>query len=92
MPAQHAPAVINHVQHDVPRPAPIGRRAAVVCLTVGATLNLAEALISRIVGQSNSVEGTLDAWAARPALATVGLVAGTLAVPLLLLALVANRS
>jgi hypothetical protein len=89
MTAQPVPAVIDHVQNDVPRPAPIGRRAAVVCLTVGATLNLAEALIGRVVGQSNSVEGSLDAWAAQPTLATIGLVAGTLAVPFLLLGLVA---
>ncbi len=73
----------------VPRPAPFGRRTAVVALTVGATLNLAEALIGRVVGQSNSVEGSLDAWAAKPTLATIGLVAGTLAVPFLLLGLVA---
>jgi hypothetical protein len=74
---------------DVPRPAPFGRRTAVVALTVGATLNLAEALIGRIVGQSDSVAESMDAWAAQPALATTGLVAGTLAVPFLLLALVA---
>ena len=73
----------------VPRPAPIGRRAAVVALTVGATLNLAEALIGRVVGQGESVAASLEAWAARPTLATVGLVLGTLAVPFLLLALVA---
>ncbi|WP_324273524.1 hypothetical protein [Blastococcus brunescens] len=60
-----------------------------MCLAVGATLNLAEALIGRVVGQSGSVAGNLDAWAARPTLATVGLVAGTVAVPFLLLGLVA---
>ena len=72
-----------------PRPAPIGRRTAVVCLTVGATLNLAEALIGRIVGQGGSVSGSLDAWAARPTLSAIGLVVGTVAVPFLLLGLVA---
>ena len=73
----------------VPRPAPIGRRVAVVALTAGAVLNLAEALIGRIVGQSSSVAGTLEAWGAEPTLAAIGLVLGTIAVPLLLLALVA---
>ena len=73
----------------VPRPAPIGRRVAVVALTVGAVLNLAEALVGRIVGQSSSVAGTLEAWEAEPTLAAIGLVLGTIAVPLLLLALVA---
>jgi hypothetical protein len=61
----------------------------VVCLVVGAVLNLAEALIGRVVGQSGSVAGSLDAWAERPVLATTGLVAGTVAVPFLLLGLVA---
>jgi hypothetical protein len=74
---------------SVPRPAPIGRRTAVVALTVGAVLNLAEALIGRIVGQGESVAGSLDAWAAHPTLAAIGLVAGTIAVPFLLLALLA---
>ncbi|MGY1915850.1 DUF6796 family protein [Blastococcus sp. SYSU DS0973] len=73
----------------IPRPAPIGRRAAVVALTVGATLNLAEALINRIVGESSSVEGSLEAYAANPTLARIGLVLGTIAVPFLLLGLVA---
>jgi hypothetical protein len=73
----------------VPRPAPIGRRVAVVGLTVGATLNLAEALIGRVVGQGASTEGTLEAWAAEPTLAAIGLAVGTVAVPFLLLALVA---
>jgi hypothetical protein len=84
-------ATINGSTRDVPvpRPAPFGRRVAVVALTVGATLNLAEALIGRIVGQSPSVAGSLDAWAANPTLAAVGLVVGTIAVPFLLLALVA---
>lgn len=84
-------ATINGSTRDVPvpRPAPFGRRTAVVALTVGATLNLAEALVGRIVGQSTSVAGTLEAWEAQRTLATIGLVAGTLAVPLLLLALVA---
>ena len=72
-----------------PRPAPIGRRTAVVCLAVGATLNLAEALIGRVVGQGDSVAGSLEAWAANPGLSAIGLVAGTIAVPFLLLALVA---
>ena len=72
-----------------PRPAPIGRRTAVVCLTVGAMLNLAEALIGRAVGQGDSVAGSLDAWAANPTLAAIGLSLGTVAVPFLLLALVA---
>ncbi len=84
-------ATINGSTRDVPvpRPAPFGRRVAVVALTVGATLNLAEALIGRAVGQSSSVAESMDAWAAQPTLATAGLVAGTLAVPFLLLALVA---
>ncbi|WP_167761833.1 hypothetical protein [Blastococcus sp. CT_GayMR19] len=84
-------ATINGSTRDVPvpRPAPFGRRTAVVALTVGATLNLAEALVGRIVGQSASVEGTLAAWEASRTLATLGLVAGTLAVPFLLPALVA---
>ena len=73
----------------VPRPVPIGRRTAVVCLTAGALLNLAEALIGRVVGQNESVADSLAAWAQRPALATTGLVVGTLAVPFLLLGLVA---
>ena len=73
----------------VPRPVPIGRRVAVAALTVGAVLNLAEALIGRIVGQSASVEGSLEAYAANPTLAAIGLTVGTIAVPLLLLALVA---
>ncbi len=74
---------------DVPRPAPIGRRLAVVALTIGATLNLTEALIGRAVGQGGSVAEGLDAWAARPTLAAVGLALGTVAVPFLLLGLVA---
>ena len=84
-------ATVNGSRGDVPvpRPATIGRRAAVVCLIVGAALNLAEALIGRVVGQSRSVAGSLDAWAAQPTLAATGLVLGTLAVPFLLLALVA---
>lgn len=84
-------ATVNGSTRDVPvpRPAPFGRRTAVVALTVGATLNLAEALIGRIVGQSPSVAGSLEAWEANRTLATIGLVAGTLAVPFLLLALVA---
>ena len=84
-------ATVNGSTRDVPvpRPAPIGRGTAVVALTFGATLNLAEAFIGRIVGQGESVAESMDAWAARPALATTGLVAGTLAVPFLLLGLVA---
>src|SRR5687767_7637596 len=87
----HPVATINGSTRDVPvpRPAPFGRRTAVVALTVGATLNLAEALIGRIVGQSPSVAGSLEAWEANRTLATLGLIAGTLAVPFLLLALVA---
>ena len=73
----------------VPRPAPIGRRAAVACLVVGATLNLAEALLGRVVGVGESPEATLDAVAARPGLASATLVAGTLAIPFLMLGLVA---
>ena len=40
---------VNGSMRDVavPRPAPIGRRVAVVALTVGAVLNLSEALIIR---------------------------------------------
>lgn len=71
------------------RPAPFGRRTAVVALTVGAVLNLAEALIGRAVGQGGSVADSLDAWAAEPALAATGLVLGTIAVPFLLLGLIA---
>ena len=72
-----------------PRPAPIGRRAAVACLVVGATLNLAEALLGRVVGVGDTPAATLDAVAARPGLASATLVAGTLAVPFLMLGLVA---
>ena len=84
-------ATLNGSTRDVPvpRPAPFGRRTAVVALTVGATLNLTEALIGRIVGQNQSVAESMDAWAAQPALATTGLIAGTLAVPFMLLGLVA---
>ena len=74
---------------SVPPPVPIGRRTAVVALTVGATLNLAEALIGRIVGQSPSVAGNLDALSARPTLAATGLILGTIAVPFMLLGFVA---
>ena len=85
-----SPALSSTPRTDlVPRPAPIGRRTAVVALTVGATLNLAEALINRIVGESSSVEDSLEAYAASPSLARIGLVLGTVAVPFLLLALVA---
>lgn len=82
---------VNGSKRDVPvpRPAPIGRRAAVVALTVGSVLNLSEALIGRFVGQGGSVEGSLEAWEARPTLAAIGLVVGTIAVPLLLLGFVA---
>lgn len=73
----------------VPRPAPIGRRAAVACLVVGATLNLAEALLGRAAGVGESTEATLDAVAARPGLTSATLVAGTVAIPFLLLGLVA---
>ena len=72
-----------------PRPAPIGRRAAVACLLVGATLNLAEALLGRAAGVGGSTEATLDAVVARPGLTSATLVAGTLAIPFLLLGLVA---
>ena len=84
-------ATINGSARDVPvpRPAPVGRRTAVVALTVGATLNLAEALTNRIVGETSSVEGSLEAYAANPTLARIGLVVGTIAVPFLLLGLVA---
>jgi hypothetical protein len=74
---------------DVPRPAPLGRRAAVVCLAVGATLNLAEAVIDRLVGESSSVADSLEASSAHPTLDAAGLVVGMLSVPFLLLALVA---
>lgn len=86
-----APTLSETSARDVPspRPAPIGRRTAVVCLIVGAALNHAEALIGRIVGQDDSVAGSLDAWAERPSLAAIGLVSGTVAVPFLLLGLVA---
>ncbi|SOD99495.1 hypothetical protein [Blastococcus haudaquaticus] len=86
-----SPALSDTIARDAPspRPAPIGRRTAVVCLTVGATLNLTEALIGRIVGQSGSVAGSLEAWEAQRTLATTGLVLGTLGVPFLLLGLVA---
>ncbi len=74
----------------VPRPAPIGRRAAVACLAVGATLNLAEALLGRVVGvRGGTPEATLDAVAARPGLAAATLVVGTLAIPFLMLGFVA---
>ncbi|MDT0276676.1 hypothetical protein [Blastococcus goldschmidtiae] len=92
MTAEHVtPAPARPAPHDppAPRPAPFGRRTAIVSLTVGAALNLAEALIGRVVGQGGSVAGSLDAWAERPTLAAVGLVVGTIAVPFLLLGLVA---
>lgn len=73
----------------IPRPAPIGRRLAVGALVVGSALNLAEALVGRVVGQGGSVAGSLEAWAARPTLAAIGLLVGTVAVPFLILALVA---
>ncbi|TFV68346.1 hypothetical protein E4P40_23585 [Blastococcus sp. CT_GayMR20] len=91
MTAQPLPATrpLDDAAALTPRPAVLGRRTAVAALLVGATLNLAEALIGRIVGQGASVEGSLEAWAARPTLAAVGLAVGTVAVPFLLLALVA---
>ncbi|WP_040339804.1 DUF6796 family protein [Candidatus Blastococcus massiliensis] len=87
-PAPDAPRSATQ-DEPTPRPAPLGRRAAVVCLTVGAVLNLGEALLNRAGGQSSSVAETLDAWADRPTLAAVGLVVGTIGVPFLLLGLVA---
>ncbi len=74
---------------QIARPAPFGRRVAVGALLVGATLNLAEALLRRQVGVGDAVEGNLDAVAARPGLASATLVVGTLAVPFLLLGFVA---
>ncbi len=61
----------------------------VAALLIGATLNLAEALLGRVVGVGESNEQTLDAVAARPGLAATTLAVGTLAVPFLLLGLVA---
>ncbi|MGY1913979.1 hypothetical protein [Blastococcus sp. SYSU DS0973] len=81
----------THAAEEPPaaRSAPFGRRTAIVCLTVGATLNLVEAITGRLVGGNESVAAWFDAWAAHPTLATVGLTAGTLAVPFLLLGFVA---
>jgi hypothetical protein len=89
--AQHLPTsrLDDDATVPTPRPAVIGRRAAVAALLIGATLNLAEALIGRVVGVGGTVEGSLDAVAARPTLAAIGLTLGTIAVPFLLLALVA---
>jgi hypothetical protein len=89
MTADAMPVPTAEAHPPAPRPAPIGRRAAVVALVVGATLNLTEALIGRVVGQGQSVAGSLEAWAERPTLAAIGLAVGTLAVPFLLLAVVA---
>jgi hypothetical protein len=73
----------------IPRPAPIGRRLAVGALVVGSALNLAEAIVNRVVGEGASVASSLDAWAAHPTLGAIGLAIGTLAVPFLILALIA---
>ena len=84
-------ATVNGSTRDVPvpRPAPIGRRTAVVALIVGAVLNLTEALINRVIGQGTTVESSLEAWAAHPTLGAIGLALGTIAVPFMLLAFVA---
>jgi hypothetical protein len=89
--AQSLPAtrLLDDVAAPTPRPAVLGRRTAVAALLVGATLNLAEALLGRVVGVGGSPEQTLDAVAARPGLAATTLAVGTLAVPFLLLGLVA---
>lgn len=84
-----SPATSHTAPHETPRPAPIGRRTAVAALAIGATLNLAEALIGRVVGQSGSVSETLAAVEQRPTLAAIGLALGTVAVPFLLLGIVA---
>ncbi|RZU32451.1 DUF4386 family protein [Blastococcus saxobsidens] len=88
-PLTPAPPATGPGRLPVPRPAPIGRRTAVVCLVVGSALNLAEALIGRVVGQNGSVAGSLEAWEQQPTLASIGLAVGTIAVPFLLLAIVA---
>ena len=80
---------VGQATEAIPRPAPIGRRLAIGALVVGSTLNLAEALIGRFVGQGESVAASLEAWAERPTLAAIGLAVGTVAVPFLILALVA---
>lgn len=84
-----APTGVAPSTEATPRPAPVGRRLAVGALVVGSALNLAEALIGRVVGQGDSVAGSLEAWSQRPTLAAIGLILGTVAVPFLILALVA---
>lgn len=73
----------------VPRPAPIGRRIAVAGLVVGAVLNLTEAMLARVVGPADSVAESLANWSDRPTLSAIGLTVGTIAVPFLLLGLLA---
>jgi hypothetical protein len=89
--AQPLPAtrLLDDVAAPTPRPAVLGRRTAVAALLVGATLNLAEALLGRALGLGESTEQTLEVVSARPALAATTLAVGTLAVPFLLLGLVA---
>ncbi|SDF06423.1 hypothetical protein SAMN05660662_0944 [Blastococcus aurantiacus] len=88
-PVTPAPARSATRELPAPRPAPFGRRTAVVALTVGAALNLAEALVWRVVGQSGSIPDDLAAVADRPTLAAVALAVGTIGIPFLLLGLVA---
>lgn len=89
MTAQPLPATRPLDDVAIPRPAVLGRRTAVATLAIGASLNLAEALLGRVVGVGESNEQTLDAVAENPGLAATTLAVGTIAVPFLLLALVA---
>jgi hypothetical protein len=88
-PVTPAPAPSATRDLPAPRPAPFGRRTAVVALTVGAALNLAEALVWTVVGQTGSIPEDLASVAERPTLAAVGLAIGMIGIPFLLLGFVA---
>lgn len=91
MTAQPLPATrpVDDVAAPTPRPVVLGRRTAVAALFVGATLNLGEALLGRALGLGETAAQTLDVVADRPVLAATTLAVGTVAVPFLLLGLVA---
>lgn len=71
--------------HSVSAPA-VGRRTAIVCLVAGSGLNLTEAILGGVLGEGGDNAEMMADIAASPALAAAGLAAGTIAVPLMLVA------
>lgn len=73
----------------VPRPAPIGRRTAIVCLVVGSVLNLGEALVGGIVGAGETTADWMALGEEQPALWLAAGIMGTVAVPFMVIGFLA---